>query len=346
MKWEKIVTLYGVHCEGEVGRVITGGIINIPGKTMLDKMVYINTKDDWVRRFTLYEPRGSAQMSVNILIPPVNKEADAGFIVLQPDQAHALSGSNTMCVTTALLETGILSMKEPQTNLTLETAAGLIPVVADCKDGKAEAVQVDICPSFAEHLDKKITVEGLGEVTVDVGFGGCYFVLCDVNQLGIKIRPKYSRELVELGKMIKEAAGEQIQVQHPDVKEFNQIEYVMFTDKHEKEENVYKNATIIYPGRVDRSPCGTGTASRMAIMYEKGELKEGETIYTESIIGGRFEDKIAKVTKMDDGRTAVIPRLKGRSWIYAIEHFGIDPTDPYPTGYVMADTWGPEIKED
>ena len=345
MKWERMLTLYGVHCEGEVGRVITGGILDVPGETMVDKMVHINTKDDWVRRFTLYEPRGSAQMSVNLLLPPVNKEADAGFIVLQPDQAHALSGSNTMCVTTALLETGMLPMVEPQTSLTLDTAAGLISVTADCKDGKVEYVQADMCPSFAEHLDKKITVEGLGEITVDVGFGGCYFVLCDINQVGIKIRPKDSREMVRLGKIIKEAAIEQIEVQHPEVDAFNHIEYVMFTDKHAEEDDVYQNATIIYPGRVDRSPCGTGSSARLAIMHAKGELKEGEVIYTESTIGGRFKDEIVGITKMADGRTAVIPRLKGRAWIYAIEHFGIDPTESYQTGYVMADTWGPEVEE-
>lgn len=345
MRWEKMLTLYGVHCEGEVGRVITGGVLDMPGETMLDKMMYINNENDWIRRFTLYEPRGSAQMSVNLLLPPVNKNADAGFIVLQPDQAHALSGSNTMCVSTALLETGILPMKEPTTELTLDTAAGLINVVADCKNGKVEAVQVDICPSFAEHLDKKIEVEGIGELIVDVGFGGCYFVLVDVKQLGIEISPAYSREMVRLGKIIKEAALEQIIVQHPEVKEFDHIEYVMFTDTHETDENVYKNATIIYPGRVDRSPCGTGSAARMAIMHAKGQLAVGKTIYTQSTIGGRFKDVITGTTKMADGRDAVLPRLKGRSWIYAIEHFGIDPSDPYPTGYTMADTWGPEIQD-
>lgn len=346
MKWERMLTLYGVHCEGEVGRVITGGIIDIPGETMLDKMMYINTQDDWVRRFTLYEPRGSAQMSVNLLLPPTRPEADAAFIVLQPDAAHALSGSNTMCVTTALLETGMLPMIEPQTKLTLDTPAGLIPVVANCKNGKVENVQIDVCPSFAEHLDKKIQVEGLGELTIDVGFGGCFFANCDVTQIGIEISPKNARKMVELGHVIKKAVDAQIEVQHPEIKEFNHVEYVMFTDKHGQEANVYKNGTIIYPGRVDRSPCGTGSSSRMAIMHAKGQLKEGEIVYMESTIGGRFKAEIAGTTTICDGRTAIIPRLTGRCWIYAIEQFGIDPTDPYPTGYTMSDTWGPDVKEE
>lgn len=346
MKWKRMLSICGVHCEGEVGRVITGGVMDIPGKTMLEKMLYINTQNDWVKRFTLYEPRGSAQMSVNLLLPPTVPEADAGFIVLQPDAAHALSGSNTMCVTTALLETGILPMEEPLTKLTFETPAGLIPVIANCSDGKVESVTIDVSPSFTEYLDKTINVDGIGQIVVDVAFGGCYFVLCDVQQLGIEIDKKSSRKLVELGHIIKKAVDRQIRVQHPLVKEFNHVEYVMFTDKHGTDAHVYKNGTILPPGRVDRSPCGTGSSSRMAVMYAKGLLHKDETVFMESIIGGRFKGEIARTEKMDDGRIAIIPRLTGRCWIYSLEQLGVDPTDPFPNGYTMSDTWGPDVKEE
>lgn len=340
MKWDRMLTLYGVHCEGEVGRVIIGGIVDIPGKTMIDKLNYINKENDWVRRFTLQEPRGCAAQSVNLLLAPTCEEADAGFIVLQPDEAHALSGSNTMCVTTALLESGMVKMQEPVTEITLDTAAGLIKVKANCKDGKVTSVRAEMCPSFAAVLDKEIDVPGIGRIVVDVAFGGCFFCTVDVNQVGLKIDPKYARELVEKSIIIKKAADEQIKVQHPDEPAFDHIEYVMFTDKAD-EDNVFINGTIIHPGRVDRSPCGTGTCSRMAIMYAKGQLKDEDVIYTQSIIGGRFKDQIAGHTTLSDGTKAIIPAIEGRAWFYNIEQCGVEPTDPFQTGYTMSDTWGP-----
>lgn len=344
MNWEKMLTLYGYHCEGEVGRIITGGILNIPGKTLIDKLLYINNENDWVRKFTLHEPRGCAQQSVNLLLPAQSEDGDASFIVLQPDEAHALSGSNTICVATALLETGMLPMQEPERLVKLDTAIGRINALAKCSNGKVQSVQVDMCPSFAECLDVTINVPGIGSLTVDVGFGGCYFVMCDIRQLGIHIEPKFARELVEKGYAIKQAADSQIKVQHPEVSSMNHIEYVMFTDKLETEDNVYINGTIIYPGRVDRSPCGTGTSARMAVMHAKGLLKEGETIYTQSVIGGRFKDSITDVLTMADGRSAIIPRIEGRAWCYSLEHIGIEPTDPFKTGYTMSDTWGPSAQ--
>ena len=341
MKWCKAMTVYGVHAEGEVGRVITGGIIDVPGETMLDKMLYMNEKDDSIRRFVLYEPRGCAQMSANLLLPPTDPEADAGFIVMQPDGCHALSGSNTMCVTTALLETGMLPMLEPETTLCLETPAGLIPVVAACENGKVKSVAVDVVPSFAEHLDCPVIVDGLGTITVDIAFGGCYFAMVDVDQLSIDISPKQSRKMVELATRIKKAVKQKITVQHPEINSFNQIEYVMFTSQNNTD-TCYQNATIIHPGRVDRSPCGTGSAARLAVMYAKGLISEGEKVSMQSIIGSRFETKIVGITTVGDHQ-AVIPRISGRAWIYAIEQMGVDPTDPYPLGYTMSDTWGPDV---
>lgn len=342
MNWEKTLTLYGVHCEGEVGRVITGGVIGIPGDSMYEKMLYLNQKDDSLRRFTLFEPRGSAQMSVNVLLPPTTDEADAAFIVMQPDAAHPLSGSNTMCVTTALLETGMLPNQGRDTRLTLETPAGLIPVAADVDEGKVKSVTIDICPSFAERLDCKVEVEGLGEITVDVGFGGCFFALVDVNQIDLEIDPKRARDMVDYGHRIKQAVRKQIKVQHPILKEVNSIDYVMFTDRDSENSVIYKNGTIIHPGRVDRSPCGTGSSSRMAIMYARGELQVGEKVIMQSTIGGQFEAEIASTTTVGD-KVAIIPRLSGRCWIYSIEQQGAEASDPFPLGYTMSDTWGPDV---
>ncbi len=340
MKFERMLTIYGLHCEGEVGRVVVGGVIDIPGKTMIDKLNYINQKNDWLRKFTLYEPRGCAAQSVNIILPPISQDADAGFIVLQPDEAHALSGSNTVCVTTALLESGIVQMKEPITDVTLDTAAGIIKAKAFCKNGKVTSVKVEMCPSFTVAIDKEIDVPNIGKIKVDVGFGGCFYTMVDVKQIGLKIEPSFANQLVEKSIEIKKAADAQIKVSHPDEPSFNHIEYVMFIDNGD-ESMIFKNATIIHPGRVDRSPCGTGTSARSAIMYDKNIVKKGDIYYTQSIIGGKFKTCIEKFTTLSDGTKAVIPTIEGRAWFYNIEQSGIEPTDPFKTGYTMSDTWGP-----
>jgi proline racemase len=334
-----MITIVGAHAEGEVGRVVTGGVLDVPGATMLDKMRYLNEQDDWARRFTLFEPRGSAQMSVNLLLPPTRPEADAGFIVMQPDACHTMSGSNAMCVVTVLLETGLLPMHEPETRVVLDTPAGLITATAHCRDGKCERVTLDFVPSFVEHLDHPLEVEGLGTVMVDVAYGGCYFALVDAARLGFAITPAEARDMVETGMKIRQAAAEQISVAHPETPEIDGIGYAMYCGR---ENGQLKSGTVMYPGRMDRSPCGTGTAARLAVMHARGELAEGERVTQLSTIGSRFEAEILETTTVGN-RPAVIPRISGRAWIYGLYQLGVDPSDPYPLGYTMSDTWGPGI---
>jgi proline racemase len=342
MRWSKTVTVVGAHAEGEVGRVVTGGVIDVPGKTMLDKMVYLNREDDSIRRFTLFEPRGSAQMSVNLLLPPTRPEADAGFIVMQPDAAHSMSGSNAMCVATVLLETGMLAMREPETIVVLDTPAGLVTAVASCRDGKVEKVALDLYPSFVEHLDHPLEVEGYGEIKVDVAYGGVYFALVDAKEVGFAITPAEARDMVDLGMRITAAAQEQIAVAHPELPALNSIGYTMYCGREATPGGNLKSGTVIHPGRMDRSPCGTGTAARLAQMHARGELEVGRRVTQLSTIDSRFDAEILGTTSVGN-RPAVLPRISGRAWIYGLYQLGVDPSDPYPLGYTMSDTWGPGV---
>lgn len=339
MRWSRMVTIVGAHAEGEVGRVVTGGVLDVPGATMLDKMHHLNERDDWARRFTLFEPRGAAQMSVNLLLPPARPEADAGFIVMQPDACHTMSGSNAMCVVTVLLETGVLAMREPETRVVLDTPAGLITALAHCRDGKCERVALDFVPSFVEHLDHPLEVAGLGTITVDVAYGGCYFALVDAPGLGFAIAPDEARDMVEAGMKIQQAAAEQIPVTHPELPGIGDIGYAMFCGRQDGD---LKSGTVMFPGRMDRSPCGTGTAARLAVMHARGEIAAGERVTQISTIGSRFEAEIIETTTVGN-RAAVIPRISGRAWIYGLYQLGVDPSDPYPQGYTLSDTWGPGI---
>lgn len=342
MRWKKTISLVEVHAAGEIGKVITGGVLDIPGETMLDKMNYINEVDDSIRRFSVYEPRGCAQMTVNLLLPPVHPEADAGFIILQPDRAHAMSGSNSMCVTTALLETGLLPMSEPETRVVLDTPAGLVVATARCRDGSCERVTLDMVPCFADQLDVPVELDGIGTIKVDIAFGGVYYVLVEVDQFGLRIERSAARELVSMGTRIKKAAEAQVSVRHPEFPSLNHIAYTMFHSQDENDPEIFRNCTVLQPGRVDRSPCGTGSSARIAVMHARGQIKVGTQIKTRSIIDSEFEVELVGVTHVGE-RPAVRPRISGRAWIYGFHQLGLDPSDPYPLGYTLSDTWGEDI---
>jgi hypothetical protein len=203
MAWPHRLQLLDVHCEGEIGKVIIGGAPDIPGATVAQMLDHINKVDDSLRRFVVLEPRGAAAGSVNLLLPPTRPDADAGFIVLQPDQAHAMSGSNAMCVVTALLETGRVAMTEPETVVRLDTAAGLVSATAECHDGRCRRVRLDMVPAFVEALDLELATEDWGPIKADICFGGIFYALVDVDQIGLKIEPDQARALVEAGMALK-----------------------------------------------------------------------------------------------------------------------------------------------
>ena len=334
-----VIELLGVHAEGEIGRVIVSGAPDVPGTNMIEKMNYINKVDDTLIRRCLYEPRGAAQMTVNLLVPPCRDDADMGFLPIQPDGAHAMSGSNAMCVATALLENNMVTPQGRDTVIRLDTPAGLVEAAATWTGKKVERVAVDMPVSFVEHLDHPLDVEGLGTIAVDVAFGGCYFVLVEAAALGFDIVPDEARDLVDLGARISEAAAEQIAVRHPETPEFDRIEYPMFVAGDGAE---IRNATIIFPGRLDRSPCGTGTAARLAVLHERGQLAMNEEISVRSIVGGEFLARIAGEARCGS-RTAIRTRVSGRAWIYGRHTLGTHPSDPFRFGYTLSDTWGAGI---
>ncbi len=336
MRWSKQINVVGAHAEGEIGRVITGGVLDLPGKTMAEKLQYIAKIDDEILKFTLFEPRGSAQMSANLLLPPTRPDADAAFIPLQPDGPHAMSGSNAMCVVTVLLETGLLPMTEPVTVVALDTAAGLVRATADCRDGKCERVTLDMVPSFVEHLDHPLDVDGLKPLKVDVAFGGSYFALVQCADLGVEISPANARVLAQLGMRLQAAAREQIRVNHPALPGLDKVEYVLFCEGAGRG---IRNGNVLFPGRMDRSPCGTGTAARLSVLHARGALKVGERIESRSIIDSLFTAEITGTTTVG-ALPAVRSRLSGRAWIYGQGILARDPSDPFPHGYTLPDIWG------
>ena len=351
MRFTKMITAIDAHACGEPGRVITSGVVGIPGKTMFEKMNWLEINADDLRLRMLREPRGYPAMCCNLILPPIHPDADAGFVIMEQTEYPVMSGSNTICVTTVLLETGLLSMQEPVTNLILESPAGLIPVRADCANGKVTRVTFKNVPAFAVHLDAEVDVPQLGKVVVDIAWGGMFHVIVDAKKLGIEVRPENGSEIVRLSEMIRAAAREQLAVVHPENPKIIGPTISQLSAPPTHPQAHCKNAVTIatgtldwdrpstWTGVLDRSPCGTGTCAKMAVMYARGELGLNEDFHHESILGTLFTGRLVEESQVGQYK-AVVPTLSGQAWITGIANYVVDPTDPFPNGFTVSDIWG------
>jgi trans-L-3-hydroxyproline dehydratase len=339
MRSTKIIHVVGCHAEGEVGDVIVGGVAPPPGDTVWAQSRFI-AADKALRNFVLQEPRGGVLRHVNLLVPPKDAKAHAAWIIMEPEDTPPMSGSNAICVATVLLDTGIVPMQEPETRMILEAPGGLIEVTAHCKDGKAERIRVTNHPSFADRLGARLELEGHGTLTVDTAYGGDSFCIVDAHALGFAIKPDEARDLADLGMKIVKAANAQIGFQHPVNADWSHISFCQFAAPLTEDNGVPSgaNAVAIRPGKIDRSPCGTGCSARMAVLHARGLLKVGDRFVGRSIIGSRFDCRIEAET-MASGRPAIVPSIMGRAWITHTAQLMVDPADPWPSGYRLTDTW-------
>ncbi|HEV7317491.1 MAG TPA: proline racemase family protein [Ensifer sp.] len=338
MRSSKIVHVVSCHAEGEVGDVIVGGVAPPPGATIWEQSRWI-AEDETLRNFVLNEPRGGVFRHVNLLVPPKNPKAQFGWIIMEPADTPPMSGSNSMCVSTVLLDTGIIPMEEPTTRIVLEAPGGLIEVEAECRNGKAERIRVRNVPSFADKLDAKIEVEGVGTLTVDTAYGGDSFVIVDAAATGLRLDPSEARDIVRLGMAITVAANEQLGFKHP-FNDWSGISFCQFTNPVARKDGVLhgKNAVTIRPGKIDRSPCGTGTSARMAVLHAKGLMKPGEMFVSTSLLDTEFHCSFDDERDIN-GKTGISPIISGRAWVVGTKQLMVDPSDPFQAGYRVADTW-------
>jgi proline racemase len=333
------IEIIACHAEGEVGDVIVGGVAPPPGETLWAQSRFI-ANDQTLRNFILNEPRGGVFRHINLLVPPKDKRAQMGFIIMEPEDTPPMSGSNSICVATVLLDAGIVPMTEPETRLVLEAPGGIVEVVAQCRNGKAERITVTNVPSFADRLDATLEVEGVGTLTVDTAYGGDSFVIADAAALGFKIAPDEARELAETGIRITKAANEQLGFTHPTNAEWNHISFCQIAAPVEQRGGMLTaaNAVCIQPGKIDRSPTGTGASARMAVMRTRGIMQVGDRYLARSIIGSEFLGRIEADTMLG-GKPAIVPSISGRAWISGRRTEMLDPADPWPQGYKLSDTW-------
>jgi trans-L-3-hydroxyproline dehydratase len=332
-----MLTVVGCHAGGEVGNVVVGGVLPPLGETVFERMQALRA-DDSLRRLLLREPRGSVAVHANLVVPSSRPDCDAGFIIMEPTEYPAMSGSNTICVATVLLETGMVEMREPETTLRLEAPAGVVEVRAACRDGRCDSVELTNVPCFADRIDAPLEVDGLGTLTVDVAFGGMWYAIADAHALGFALEPSEARELSLAGERIRAAAREQLPCAHPENAEIAGVSIVEIAEPWRGVGAVSCNAVVVAPGRLDRSATGTGLSARMAALHARGLMKAGDAMTHASVLGTTFDGRIVSETTVG-GRAAIVPAIRGSAWITGITQVVVDPTDPFPEGYLLTDTW-------
>jgi len=339
MNSQQIIHVVSCHTQGEVGDVIVGGVMPPPGATIWEQSRWI-AEDQRLRNFMLNEPRGGVFRHVNLLVPAKDPRAQMGWIIMEPEDTPPMSGSNSICVATVLLETGIIPMQEPETRLTLEPPGGVIEVVARCHAGKVELVTIRNVPSFVDQMDARIDVPGLGSLRVDTAYGGDSFVIIDAEQLGFALVPDEARAIAEAGIKITNAANQQLGFTHPTNPDWQHISFCQITAPLTREKGVLvgRNTVVIQPGKLDRCPTGTGCSARMALLHAQGKMQVGEHYIGESILGSRFDCHIDSTIQLKD-TAAIYPVISGTAWITGTHQHTLDPSDPWPEGYRVADTW-------
>ena len=339
MRSSTCIQIVRCHAEGEVGDVITGGVAPPPGQTLWDQSRFI-ASDGRLRRFVLNEPRGGLFRHVNLLVPPRDPRAVTGFIIMEPADTPPMSGSNSICVATVLLDTGLVPMTEPETRFLMEAPGGLVQVVASCANGKATRIAVENLPSFAQRLDARLEIAGHGTLTVDTAFGGDSFVVVNAADLGFALTADEAQDLARLGARIADAATEQLGFHHPTNPDWRHISFCAFAGPVTGGEGSFetRSAVAIRPGKIDRSPTGTAISARMALMQARGQMGVGDRLAGISLLGSRFEGTILGLTRAGD-LAAIRPQISGRAWITGTCQLLLDPDDPWPEGYRMTDTW-------
>lgn len=335
MKIKKTFHTIDTHTCGEPTRNVIGGIPHIPGSTMVEKLEYMSTEGDWLRQLLTYEPRGNDVMSGTIITTPCREEADFGVLYFEVGGWMPMCGHDTIGVGTALVEAGMVDVKEPYTYVTLDTAAGLVKLKIEVKDSVAVSVTFVNAPAFVMKRDAVVKTEEYGDVKMDIAYGGNIYAILPAASVGLKIDPKYASRLITAGNRLKEYINRQIPVAHPEIPFENHVTHVEFYEPTGQEDGAVKNAVIIPPGAIDRSPCGTGTSAKLSVLALKDKIHKGESFIHQSIIGGQFTCKYLDDAEVA-GIPAVIPEVTGKAWVTGIHTFILDPDDIFPTGYQLA----------
>ncbi len=333
MRSKRVFHTVESHTEGMPTRVVTGGVGTIPGATMAERRQWFMDNSDDVRTLLMFEPRGHASMSGAILQPPTRADADYGVLFIEVSGLLPMCGHGTIGVATVLVETGMVPVVEPVTTIRLDTPAGLVVAEVAVEDGAAKSVTIRNVPSFSLALDQRVGVDGIGEVRYDMAFGGNFYAIVELAELGLPFDRAAKDLLLHAGLAIMDAVNAQNMPMHPERADITGCHHVYLmapgsTARHSR------HAMAIHPGWLDRSPCGTGTSARMAQLHARGELALNTDFTNESFIGTRFIGRLVEETTVG-GLPAVVPTIRGRAWVTGTAQYHLDPEDPFPAGFLL-----------
>jgi len=333
MRSRRVLHAVDSHTEGMPTRVVTGGVGVLPGATMMERRQWFMENSDDLRTLLMYEPRGHASMSGAILQPPTRPDADYGVLYIEVSGCLPMCGHGTIGVATVLVETGMVAVTEPVTMIRLDTPAGLVVAAVAVEDGAARAVTIRNVASYSHELDATVKVPGFGEVRYDIAYGGNFYAMVELDELGLPYHRAEKQRLLDAGLAIMAAIDEQrlpTHVEQPDISGCHHVQLIAPGSDARRS----RHAMAIHPGWFDRSPCGTGTSARMAQLHARGELSLDTDFVNESFIGTTFVGRLVEETTVS-GRPAVVPTITGRAWVTGTAQYLLDPTDPFPAGFLL-----------
>jgi len=331
IRFKRVVQTVDSHTEGNATRVIVGGVKTPPGATLMEKRNWVWRHDDGLRRMLNFEPRGSGMMCSVLLLPPERPGSDFAVIIMEQDEYVPMCGHCIIGAATTVVATGMVPAQEPITRVRFDTPAGLVTCDVEVRSGEVGSVSFDNVESFLLKQAVPLEVEGVGRLVIDIAYGGDFYSFVDADALGLELQPTNESALIAMARRISGAVAQQVEVRHPERPDINACYQVLFTSRRTTTGDV-KQTILCPPGSIDRSPCGTGTSARVALMHSKGELPLHEGRRFEGVLGTCFTGE-AVAAERRNGILYVIPRVTGRAYLTGFHQFVLDPADPLPEGF-------------
>jgi proline racemase len=334
MEFDHVFRTIESHTGGNPTRTIVSGVPRLMGQTMMEKVDYFRNHYDWIRTALMFEPRGHGVMSGCVLTEPVHAEADIGVIYIEVGGYLPMCGHDTIGLVTALIESGQIPAREPVTRVVLDTPSGMVPTQAEVKSQRVLSVSFDNVPAFVFARDVRVQMPGLGEISVDVAWGGNFYGLVSASHCNLQLTPDHAREAIRLAQAIRRAVNEAIEIWHPELPSVRGLTHIEFYADPTDDQADVKNMVIVPPGGVDRSPCGTGTCAKAAVLWDRGELRVGGSFVHESVTGALFTAQILDRAQVGSF-PAVRVRITGSAHVYGESTFVLEPDDPLRAGFLL-----------
>lgn len=334
MKARKVFRTVETHTLGQPTRTVVSGFHKIPGATMGDKFTYMQKNEDWFRKVLCFEPRGSEIMSGTLITDPCTPGTDVGILYFEASTWLPMCGHDTIGATVALIETGLVDVTEPITKIKLDTPAGVVSVEAKVNDGVVEEVSFVNAPALVLNRDVTVHTEEFGELKLDISWGGNVYAILPAASVGLDIDPKNASRFIEIARKLGDDINGQVIVRHPTLPFVDRVTHIEFAGPPKSEDADIQNLVVALPKVIDRSPCGTGTSAKAALLCEQGKLKVGESFVHESVIGSKFRCDVVAETEVG-GKKAIIPKITGNACVTGFCTWIIDPKDPFPEGFML-----------